>query len=71
MSLACAIEPTNAQQPTTMSESVLSVCASDNSACAHSVTLSDTAFAVSFFAFYFYSFYFYYLNRQRKQAVAG
>jgi hypothetical protein len=72
MSLACVIEQTNAQQPTVaMSESVLSVCASDNSACAHSVTLSDTASAVSFFAFYFYNFYFYYLNRQRKQAVAG
>lgn len=65
------IHTMNAQQPTAMSESVLSVCARENSVSDNTSALSDTAFAVSFFAFYFYSFYFYYLNRQRKQAVAG
>ncbi len=66
------IEQLTAQQPTVaMNKSVLSVCARENSICDNTPAMSDTAFAVSFFAFYYYSFCYFYLNRQRKQAIAG
>lgn len=67
-----AIERMTAQQPTcALSESVLSVCAHENSASEATSAYLDTAYAVSFFAFYFYCFSFYYLRGQRKQAIAA
>ena len=71
--MACArVLKTMTAQPTiATSESVLSVCARENSASDNTSVYLDTAFAVSFFAFYFYGFTFYYLREQRKEAIAG